>query len=104
MHARGSIAISRERLINNLAVPHFGEIHHPPSRNPPAATAADLVAKKPYHSFLNAVIMRFCDSLVVFIAKSDQLLRLDSFAESAIQRFTRLLRFRHRDPKSPSDQ
>ena len=74
MLSRGNLSIPGEMLFEYFAILHSSYINHAPSRNTAAASPADLPAKQPDNSILDAVIVRFNDAFVVLVYEPDQLL------------------------------
>jgi hypothetical protein len=71
---RIALSISGEVLIEYLAGFDVGSINQVPSRNAAAASPADLPAKLSDDSILNAVVMRFNDSVVALVMSSSNCL------------------------------
>ena len=59
-------------LIEHFKIFHALNINQAPSWNAAAASAADLPTKQADNSFLNTVVMRLSDSLIVFVREPEQ--------------------------------
>jgi len=80
-----NFSISRKRPLQHLDVLHAGNIKPTPSRQSTSALPADLPRKQSDDSFLNTVIVRFNDSLLVLVSEANQPPILNRAVEQVMQ-------------------
>jgi len=80
-----NFAISGKPPIEHLDIFHLRHIEPTPPRNPTVTLSANLPRKQPKNSFLNSVVVRLNESLLVLVLKSNQLLALDRPAKEVVQ-------------------